>query len=51
MNKQTYITPEVVSVSVELERGIAQSGGAINDGYGEGGEAGGGGGESGETEW
>jgi hypothetical protein len=51
MNKQLYVSPELSVVSVELERGIAQSGGAIDDGYGEGGAAGGGGGESGETEW
>ncbi len=51
MRKHPYNAPEISIVSVELESGIAQSGGAAPAGYGEAGAAGSGGEETGSTTW
>ncbi len=49
MKKLNYIAPEVSSISVEIENGIAQSAAPL--GYGAPGTAGAAGDESGITNW
>ncbi len=51
MQKQFYVAPSIENISVELEQGIAQSGGTAPSNYGAAGAAGVGGVESGSTDW